>query len=173
MASCSSSASMSLSRQSRYTWCRGEVGHPRPGRHSFAIHAEGIASIDLFVVRTVTFEQLFGFLVLGHGRRRLLWHAVTTHPTAEGWRAKSPRRSRGIRRRNISFVTTTEHSASRSKLAFERWEFGDRPTSFRAPWQNGYVERLIGSIRRECTDHLIVTNAEHLRRILGEIRHLL
>ena len=42
----------------------------------------------------------------------------------------------------------------------------DRPTSFRSPWQNGYVERLIGSIRRECTDHLIVVNAEHLRRIL-------
>jgi transposase InsO family protein len=44
----------------------------------------------------------------------------------------------------------------------------DRPTSFRSPWQNGYVERLIGSIRRECTDHLIVFNAEHLRRILAK-----
>src|SRR5437899_11098401 len=44
----------------------------------------------------------------------------------------------------------------------------DRPTSFRSPWQNGYVERLIGSIRRECTDHLLVFNAEHLRRILGK-----
>ena len=43
---------------------------------------------------------------------------------------------------------------------------GDRPTSFLSPWQNGYVERLIGSIRRECTDHLLVFNAEHLRRIL-------
>src|SRR5262249_26320355 len=44
----------------------------------------------------------------------------------------------------------------------------DRPTSFRSPWQNGYVERLIGSIRRECTDHLLVFNAEHLRRILAK-----
>ena len=44
----------------------------------------------------------------------------------------------------------------------------DRPTSFRSPWQNGYVERLIGSIRRECTDHLIVFNSEHLRRILAK-----
>ena len=44
----------------------------------------------------------------------------------------------------------------------------DRPTSFRSPWQNGYVERLIGSIRRECTDHLIVVNAEHFRRILAK-----
>jgi transposase InsO family protein len=44
----------------------------------------------------------------------------------------------------------------------------DRPTSFRSPWQNGHVERLIGSIRRECTDHLIVFNEEHLRRILAK-----
>src|SRR5712692_214834 len=44
----------------------------------------------------------------------------------------------------------------------------DRPTSFRSPWQNGHVERLIGSIRRECTDHLIVVNEEHLRRILAK-----
>jgi hypothetical protein len=50
-------------------------------------HAVGIASIDLFVVPTVTFEQLFAFLVLGHGRRRLIWYAVTTHPTAE-WLAR-------------------------------------------------------------------------------------
>jgi transposase InsO family protein len=62
----------------------------------------------------------------------------------------------------------TEHSASRSRLASERMGIRDRPTSFRSPWQNGYVERLIGSIRRECTDHLIVFNAAHLRRILAE-----
>ena len=49
----------------------------------------------------------------------------------------------------------------------------DRPTSFRSPWQNGYVERLIGSVRRECTDHLIVFNAEHLRRILAKYASLL
>ena len=44
----------------------------------------------------------------------------------------------------------------------------DRPTSFRSPWQNGYAERLIGSVRRECTDHLIAFNAGHLRRILAK-----
>jgi transposase InsO family protein len=46
--------------------------------------------------------------------------------------------------------------------------FRDRPTSFRSPWQNGYAERLIGSVRRECTDHLIAFNADHLRRILAK-----
>ena len=49
----------------------------------FRNHIEGIASIDFFVVPTIAFEQLFAFLVLGHGRRRLLWIGVTQNPTAE------------------------------------------------------------------------------------------
>src|SRR5476649_2833366 len=62
--------------------------HSFPTRRSSDLnHAEGIASIDLFVVPTVAFEQLFGFLVLGHSRRRLIWSAVTAHPTAE-WLAR-------------------------------------------------------------------------------------
>jgi hypothetical protein len=66
---------------------------PRRGRPSqtwktfLHNHADGIASIDLFVVPTIAFEQLFAFLVLGHGRRQLLWFAVTRHPTAE-WLAR-------------------------------------------------------------------------------------
>ena len=66
---------------------------PRRGRPSqtwktfLRNHADGIASIDLFVVPTIAFEQLFAFLVLGHGRRQLLWFAVTRHPTAE-WLAR-------------------------------------------------------------------------------------
>jgi len=67
---------------------------------------------------------------------------------------------------NISSAKMTEHLGSLSRLAIRAMGIRDRPTSFRSPWQNGYVERLIGSIRRECTDHLIVFNAEHLRRIL-------
>jgi len=111
-------------------------------------HMEGIASIDLFVVPTIAFQRLFAFLVLGHERRRLLWFAVTRNPTAE-------------------WLATTECSALCSKL-MRAMGIRDRPTSFRSPWQNGYVERLIGSIRRECTDHLLVFNAEHLRRILAK-----
>src|SRR5467141_3988321 len=66
---------------------------PRRGRPSqtwktfLRNHADGIASIDLFVVPTIAFEQLFAFLVLGHGRRQLLWIAVTRNPTAE-WLAR-------------------------------------------------------------------------------------
>ena len=56
----------------------------------------------------------------------------------------------------------TEHLSLRVRV--RAMGIRDRPTSFRAPWLNGYVERLIGSIRRECTDHLIVFSEEHLRR---------
>jgi Integrase core domain len=127
---------------------------------------EGIAAVDLFVVPTIAFEQLFAFLVLGHQRRQLLWFAVTRNPTAE-WLARqiieafpwdsAPKYL--IRDNDRAFGVVF-------KARVRAMGIRDRPTSFHSPWQNGYVERLIGSIRRECTDHLIVYGAEHLRRIL-------
>jgi hypothetical protein len=84
-------------------------------------HMEGIAAIDLFVVPTIAFEQLFAFLVLGHCRRQLLWIAVTRNPTAECWHGKSLKRFRGIRRRNISSATMTEHLALCSRLPCGQW----------------------------------------------------
>ena len=98
---------------------------------------EGIASIDLFVVPTIAFEQLFAFLVLGHGRRQLLWFAVTRHPTAE-WLARqiteafpwdrtptyivrdNDRAFGGVFKRRImrsAFGTGPRHSASPGKTA--------------------------------------------------------
>src|SRR5215831_3238127 len=87
MASDSNWVSTSLSPRFRFTWCRGEIGHCRPGRPFFATHMEGIALIDLFVVPTITFERLFAFLILGHCWRQLLWIGVTRNPTAE-WLAR-------------------------------------------------------------------------------------
>jgi transposase InsO family protein len=131
-------------------------------------HMEGIAAFDLFVVPTIAFQQLFAFLVLGHERRRLLWFAVTCNPTAE-WLARqiteafpwdgAPKYL--IRDNDRAFGATF-------KARLRAMGIRDRPTSFRSPWQNGYVERLIGSIRRECTDHLLVFNAEQVRRILSK-----
>ena len=131
-------------------------------------HVEEIASIDLFVVPTIAFQQLFAFLVLGHRRRQLLWFAATQNPTRSGWRAKSPKHSLGTRCPNISSVTMTEHLAATFKARVRAMGIRDRPTSFCSPWQNGYAERLIGSVRRECTDNLIAFNAEHLRRLLAK-----
>jgi transposase InsO family protein len=131
-------------------------------------HAEGIASIDLFVVPTLTFQQLFAFLVLGHKRRQLLWFAVTRNPTAE-WLARQITEA-------FPWDTAPKYLVRDNDRAFgavfkarvRAMGIRDRPTSFRSPWQNGHVERLIGSARHECTDHVIVFNEEHLRRILSK-----
>ena len=147
---------------------------PRPDRplqtwKTFLLnHIEGIASIDLFVVPTIAFQQLFAFLVLGHKRRQLLWFAVTRNPTAE-WLARQITEA-------FPWDSTPNYLIRDNDRAFgvafkarvRAMGIRDRPTSFRSPWQNGYVERLIGSIRHECLDHLMVFNAEHLRRILAE-----
>jgi transposase InsO family protein len=131
-------------------------------------HVEEIASTDLFVVPTISFRQLFAFLVLGHRRRQLLWFAVAENPTAE-WLARQITEA-------FPWDTAPKYLIRDNDRAFggaikarvRAMGIRDRPTSFRSPWQNGYVERLIGSARRERTDHLIVFHAEHLRRILAK-----
>jgi hypothetical protein len=131
-------------------------------------HMEGIASIDLFVVPTIAFEQLFAFLVLGHRRRQLLWIAVTRNPTAE-WLARQITEAFPWDSAPKYLVRDNDRAFGAAfKARVRAMGIRDRPTSFRSPWQNGYVERLIGSIRHECLDHLMVCNAEHLRRILAE-----
>ena len=129
-------------------------------------HADGIAAVDFLVVPTLTFERLFAFVVLGVGRRTILWIGVTTNPTAQ-WLARqiteafpwdsAPKYM--IRDNDRSYGETFKHRLHAMGIR-------DRPTSFRSPWQNGYVERVIGSIRRECLDHVIVRNEGHLRRVL-------
>ena len=129
-------------------------------------HADGIASIDLFVVPTIAFGQLFAFLVLGHGRRQLLWFAVTQHPTAE-WLARQITEAFPWDRAPTYIVRDNDRAfGGVFTRRIQAMGIRDRPTSFRSPWQDGHCERLIGSIRRDCTDHLIVLNEEHLRRIL-------
>jgi hypothetical protein len=131
-------------------------------------HMEGIASIDLFVVPTIAFEQLFAFLVLGHGRRQLLWIAVTGNPTAE-WLARQITEVFPWEKAPKYLIRDNDRAFGVAfKARVRAMGIRDRPISFRSPWQNGYAERLIGSIRRECSDHLIVFNAEHLQRILAK-----
>jgi hypothetical protein len=87
-------------------------------------HAHAIAAIDLCLVPTLTFECLFAFLVLGHGRRQLLWFAVTRHPTAEWLASRSWRHSRGAQRRPIWCVTTVAPTGKPSQVESGRWGFG-------------------------------------------------
>jgi transposase InsO family protein len=129
-------------------------------------HADGIASIDLFVVPTISFRLLYGLLVLRHDRRRILWLGVTAHPSAE-WIAQQVTEACGWESAPHYLIRDWDRVYGE---AFTRriraMGIRDRPTAPRSPWENGHAERLIGSIRRECLDHVIVFGERHLRHVL-------
>jgi transposase InsO family protein len=130
-------------------------------------HAEAIAAVDLCVVPTVTFDRLFAFLVVGHGRRRLLWFNVTRHPTAE-WLSRQITEAFPWASAPTYLVRDNDRAYGHVFTARLRaMGIRDRPISPGAPWQNGIAERLIGTVRRECLDHVIVFGECHLRRILS------
>ena len=127
-------------------------------------HTEAIAAIDMCVVPTLTFELLFAVLVLGHGRRQVLWFEVTRHPTAE-WLARQITEAfpwtsalAYLNDRAYGHVFTSRVRAMGIR---------DRPISPGSPWQNGCAERLIGTLRCECLDQVLIFGEAHLRRILS------
>ncbi len=129
--------------------------------------AEAIAAIDLFVVPTLTFERLFAFLVLGHGRRQLLWFEVTRHPTAE-WLARQITEAFPWASAPPYLVRDNDRAYGHVFTSRVRaMGIRDRPISPGSPWQNGYAERLIGTVRRECLDRMLIFSESHLRRVLA------
>src|SRR5665648_687096 len=142
-------------------------GPPSQGWRTFLRnHAPDIAAMDLFVVPTIGFKLVYGFVIVRLHRRDLVWINVTTNPTAE-WVARqiteafpwdgAPRYMIRDRDRIYGTIVTRRLCAMGIR---------DKPIAPASPWQNGFAERLIGSIRRECLDHIIVLGEEHLRRIL-------
>ena len=142
-------------------------GPPGQGWRTFLRnHAPNIAAIDLFVVPTIGFSLLYAFVIVRLGRRDLVWTNVTTNPTAE-WIARqvteafpwstAPRYLVRDRDRIYGSIVPRRLRAMGIR---------DKPTAPASPWQNGFAERLIGSIRRECVDHIVVLGEAHLRRIL-------
>jgi transposase InsO family protein len=131
-------------------------------------HTHEIAACDLFTVPTISFRVLHVFVAMSHDRRRILGFGVTTRPTSI-WVAKQISTAlsgcRGIR----LLVRDNDRLYARAFLEALR-DQGVRsvPITLGSPWMNGHVERLIGTIRRECTDHLLVFNEGHLRRVLAE-----
>jgi len=131
-------------------------------------HVKDLVATDFFVVPTVSFKVLFVFIVLAHARRRVVHFNVTEHPTAQ-WTAQqlseafpwvtAPRFLIRDRDRvyGPAFKTRVECMGIEEVL-----------TAPRSPWQNPYAERVIGTIRRECLDHVVVLGERHLRRLLAE-----
>ena len=127
-------------------------------------HANGIASMDLFVVPTISFRLLYGFLILHHGE--ILWIGTTAHPNAE-WIARQLPEAFGWEEAPRYIIRDRDRAYGDIVVRRLRtMGIRDRPTSPRSPWQNGYCERLIGSIRRDCLDHVVVFGEQHLRHLL-------
>ena len=130
-------------------------------------HADAIAAIDICVVPTLTFDRLFAFLVLGHGRRQLLWFEVTRHPTAE-WLARQITEAFPWASAPGYLVRDNDRAYGQIFTARVRaMGIRDRPITPGSPWQNGIAERLIGTLRRECLDQIVVFGEAHLRRVLS------
>src|SRR6202521_2962097 len=129
-------------------------------------HLQQLVSIDFFTVPTIRFQVLYVFLVLAHDRRRILHFNVTAHPTAE-WAGQQPREAFPfdqlprylLRDRDAIFGNDFREQLRDMGIC----EVLSAP---RSPWQRAYVERVIGSIRRECLDHVIVFHENALRRTL-------
>jgi transposase InsO family protein len=142
-------------------------GSPSQGWRTFLRnHAPDIAAMDLFVVPTIGFKLVYGFVIVRLHRRDLVWINVTTNPTAE-WVARqiteafpwdeAPRYM--IRDGDRIYGTVVRRRLRAMGIR-------DKPIAPASPWQNGFAERLIGSIRRECLEHVVVLGEAHLRRSL-------
>src|SRR5262249_4311284 len=129
-------------------------------------HVHDIVACDFFLVPTATFRVLFIFIMLAHERRRLMHFNITEHPTAQ-WTAQHiveafpwDSAPRSLLRDRVSIDSVAFHHRIKH-MGIEEVNLASR-----SPWQNPYCERLIGSIRREVLDHVIVLNERHLRRVL-------
>ncbi len=147
-------------------------GPPSQGWKTFLRnHADGIAAMDLFVVPTISFRLLYGLLVVGHDRRQIIWFGVTVHPTAE-WIANQITEACGWEQAPRYLIRDRDGAYGEVFIRRVRsMGIRDRPTSPRSPWQNAYAERLIGSIRRKCLDHVVVFGERHLRHVLLSYMH--
>jgi putative transposase len=143
-------------------------GTPSPTWRSFLRNqAAGIAAIDMFVVASASFRLLYVMIVLNHDRRRIVRFDVTRNPTA-GWLARqiteafpwdtAPRYL--LRDRDASYGQDFRKQVDAMGIT-------EVVSAARSPWQNAYVERVIGSIRRECLDYILIFNERHLRRVLS------
>jgi len=144
--------------------------HPKPSSQSWKTflrnHAHCLVGVDFFVVPTLTYRILFVFIVLHHARRHILHVNVTAHPTAK-WTAQQIREAFPWEMAPLCLIRDRDRTYGKvfeTRLRAMRIE--DCRIAPRSPWQNTYAERVIGSIRRECLDHVIVLSERHLRRIL-------
>jgi len=131
-------------------------------------HAEHLIALDFFTVPTATFRVLFVLVMLTHSRRRLVHFNVTEHPTAE-WTARQLLGACGLEEAPRYLIRDRDQVyGERFSRQAKTLDIREAVIAPRSPWQNAYAERVIGSIRRECLDHIVVIGERHLLGILSK-----
>ena len=145
---------------------------PSPTWRSFLRnHMSNTVAVDMFVVATATFRLLYGLVVIGHDRRRIIHFNVTQNPT-QLWLAHQM--TEAFPWDTAPRYLLRDRDASYGQVFRNRLRaMGIREvvTAPRSPWQNAYVERIIGSVRRECLDHVIISGERYLRGLLSSYFH--
>ena len=130
-------------------------------------HVRDLVSIDFFLVPTATLRVLFVFVVLAHGRRRIIYFYVTAHPTAQ-WTAQQLVEAFPFDTAPRFLIRDGDRVYGlRVTRRIESLGIDEVVTAPASPWQNAYVERVIGTLRREMLDHVIIFNERHLKRLLS------
>jgi transposase InsO family protein len=131
-------------------------------------HKDVIAGMDFFVVPTVRFRLLYVWFAIDHGRRRILHFNVTENPSAR-WVIQQLRETFPDEPTHRFMIYDNDAIFSPAVTsAIKSFEIDPKRTAIRSPWQNGTAERVVGSVRRELLDHVVVLNEDHLRRLLRE-----
>jgi putative transposase len=131
-------------------------------------HAKYIAGIDFVVVRTVFFNALYVYIAISHDRRKILHFAVTAHPHSQ-WAIQQLRETFAFDETSKYVIRDNDKIFSDDfKQHIRNFGLEDTPTAPRSPWQNPIAERVLGTLRRECLDHMIILNEQHLNSVLDE-----
>jgi putative transposase len=136
-------------------------------RTFLANHVGQVMAADFFVVPTATYRLLFVLVILAHDRRRVVHVAVTDHPTS-AWTAQQLRNAFPNEECPVDLLHDRDGAFDGIAVILAAMPIQAVVSAPRAPWQNAYVERLIGSIRRECLDHVIVVSAAGLRQVMKD-----
>ena len=131
-------------------------------------HAKYTVGIDFLVVRTFFFKSIYVFVAISHDRRRIVHFGISSKPHSQ-WAIQQLRET-------FAFDETTKYVIRDNDKIFsedfkqhiKRFGLKDKPTAFRSPWQNPFCERVIGTFRRDCLDHMIILNEKHLHNVLHE-----
>ena len=131
-------------------------------------HAKHIVGIDFVVVRTVFFNAIYVFVSISHDRRKILHFAVTETPHSQ-WAIQQLRETFAFNETAKYVIRDSDKIFSDDfKTHIKNFGLEDTPTAPRCPWQNPIAERVLGTLRRECLDHMIILNEKHLYSVLDE-----